>query len=73
MLLVGLLARDKTCVVCGKVPAEPSLEHLLDRSSLGPNHTANLTVACVSCNTSMAGIKTLREKIEFIITRRAQA
>jgi hypothetical protein len=70
-LIKELVKRDgPSCVVCGQSPAEPTVEHLLDRKFGGTDHIANLTLACKSCNSELSLVKTLREKIEIIIRRR---
>jgi hypothetical protein len=75
-LLKELMIRDgPNCVVCAKALnlGSASLEHLLDRKFGGPEHIANLTLACKPCNMELSEVKTLREKIEKIIQRRKES
>jgi hypothetical protein len=72
-LLETIILRDgPTCVVCGEIPENPSLEHLLDRSNGGTSHINNLAIACPLCNCQMEELKSLRQKIEYIIQKRRE-
>jgi hypothetical protein len=73
-LLKELMVRDgPNCVVCNRPLSlgTASLEHLLDRKFGGPEHIANLTLACKPCNMELGKVKTLREKIEIIVQKRS--
>jgi 5-methylcytosine-specific restriction endonuclease McrA len=50
---------------------DPTIEHLLDRKFGGTDHIANLTLAHKTCNNTLSQAKTLREKIDLILEKRA--
>ena len=73
-IVPDLLNRDgANCVICGQpLPIDDmSVEHLLDRVFGGTDHLANLALAHRQCNSEVAGVGSLREKIEFILNKRS--
>lgn len=57
LLKPKVIARDgRACQYCGTTEAfSYSVDHIVSRSQGGPNHIANLVVACQQCNTLKRG------------------
>ena len=70
----ALRARDgDACFYCDAAltDAEASIEHLLPLAANGPNHLANLALACTPCNRAAKDLS-IAEKVRLRETRRLE-
>ena len=49
---IQVLNEETFCWVCGEIPSDPTVDHVVRRSEGGSNRRENLRLACRRCNSS---------------------
>lgn len=76
LIIVNTLAKrdGPNCIYCGckLAPETATIEHVVSLTSGGPDHLANMALACKACNQEV-GHMPAAQKILFAVTKRKEA